>query len=98
MLTPNAPLTALDRVLAYLAPSWALRRARDRRTFYLEAQRDLDAVRWVDGVPYTRVAEGEWLRVPGVVPRPPVAVGPGWRPSTFWPRLGPRVPAGFPRQ
>src|SRR4029453_9494332 len=35
MFTPDAPLTYLDRMVAYVAPTWALRRARDRRSLYL---------------------------------------------------------------
>jgi hypothetical protein len=90
MFTPNEPLTYLDRMVAYVAPSWALRRARDRRTLYLEARRDLGHVRWIDGEPYTCTATGEWVRVP-TTERFHVAPPPMWRPSTFWQR--PREPA-----
>jgi hypothetical protein len=47
-------LSYVDRLVAYVAPSWALRRARARQAFYLETQRDLSQVRWVDGSPYAR--------------------------------------------
>jgi hypothetical protein len=90
MFTPNEPLTYLDRMVAYVAPSWALRRARDRRALYLEAQRALGHVRWVHNEPYTQTADGEWVRVP-TVERFHVAPPPAWRPSAFWQR--PREPA-----
>jgi hypothetical protein len=84
MLTPGEPLTYLDRALAYVAPLWALRRARARRTLYLEQQRDLGAVRWVDGAPYTPAGAGDWVRVPtasdGSLASPPSR----WRASAFW--------------
>jgi hypothetical protein len=83
MLTPGEPLTYLDRALAYVAPVWALRRARARRTLYLEQQRDLSAVRWIGGEPYTPTGDGEWLRVPGTERRALVPA-PRWRASSFW--------------
>jgi hypothetical protein len=100
MLTPDAPLTYLDRMVAYVAPTWALRRARHRRTLYLEAQRALGLVRWEDGRPWVRSADGsgDWVPLSGHPPSssPPV-VGPGWRASTW---LGPRRPddAARPRR
>ena len=86
-------LTAyLDRLLGVVAPTWALRRARARRQRALEAAYDDETVRWIDGEPWVRSADGiSWVLVPGSRRiAPPVAPGPGWRPSTFWAR--PRAP------
>jgi hypothetical protein len=78
----------LDRLLAAVAPQWALRCDRARRQRALEADYDGQAVRWIDGEPWVRGADGmSWIRPPGSRRvTPPAALGPGWRPSTFWPR------------
>ena len=56
MLTPAATSTYLDRVLAYLAPQWALRRQRARAALRFEALRaDPERVRMIDGRPWTRI-------------------------------------------
>jgi hypothetical protein len=83
MLTPGEPLTYLDRALAYVAPLWALRRARARRTLYLEQQRDLRDVRWVDGAPYTP-AGADWVRVPTASDGSRASPPSRWRASAFW--------------
>jgi hypothetical protein len=82
MFTPDAPLTYLDRMVAYVA-LWALRRARARRTLYLEQQRDLGAVRWVDGAPYTP-AGADWVRVPTASDGSRASPPSRWRASGFW--------------
>jgi len=62
MLRPEpAPLPYLDRVLARVAPAWALKRARERaRHAALQAQvaadtRMPDRVRWIDGQRWVKV-------------------------------------------
>jgi hypothetical protein len=96
-------LTAvLDRLLAAVAPAWALRRDRARRQRALEQQYDDQAVRWIDGEPWVRSADGmSWLRVPESRPvPPPPAVGPGWRPSAYWTKSPrePGRPSGYQRR
>jgi hypothetical protein len=95
-------LACVDRLLGAVAPQWALRRARARRQRALEAQYDDEAVRWIDGEPWVRGADGmTWLRVPGSRPvPPPPSLGPGWRASRYWTKQSraPGRPAGFQRQ
>jgi len=96
-------LTAyLDRLLGAVRADLALRRARVRRQRALKAAYDDDQVRWVDGEPWVRAADGlGWKRLPGsrLLPQP-LAIGPGWRASTFWerssvaPQADRRPPAG----
>jgi hypothetical protein len=91
MLTPAASSTYLDRVLAYLAPQWALRRQRARAALHVEAVRaDPQRVRYVDGLPWTRVdgppnAPERISWEPLDVSVPPAAP-PRWRSSGFWSR------------
>ena len=91
MLTPAATSTYLDRVLAYLAPQWALRRQRARAALYFEALRaDPERVRMVGGLVWTRIdgpptAPERVLWEPLDTLAPPAAT-PRWRPSGFWSR------------
>jgi hypothetical protein len=91
MLTPAATSTYLDRVLAYLAPQWALRRQRARAALYFEALRaDPERVRMVGGLVWTRI-DGPPTAPERVMWEPlDAAAPPGapqrWRPSAFWSR------------
>src|SRR5262245_66603307 len=94
MLTPAAAPTYLDRVLAYLAPQWALRRQRARAVLHFEATRaDPERVRWIDGRPWTRIdgpptapERMHWEPLDASAPPVPPAATPRWRPSSFWSR------------
>jgi len=84
-------VTRLDRLLAYLAPQFALRRQRARAVLHFEGTRaDPERVRWIDGRPWTRIdgpptAPERVLWEPLDTLAPPAAT-PRWRPSGFWSR------------
>ena len=84
-------MTRLDRLLAYVAPQFALRRQRARAVLHFEGTRaDPERVRWIDGRPWTRIdgpptAPERVLWEPLATLAPPAAP-PRWRPSGFWSR------------